>query len=298
MKTAFDCIPCIANQAHKVAKLVALPADKHEALLRDALHFLSEVSFDIPAPVLSEKVWKMATHYAGNTDPLLSVRQFYNKEMMKLFPKWWKTIQANQPENLTLAMKLAIAGNIIDFGTPHNFDIQSVRHKIDNILHTEIAVDNSDILFSKLEKADQLLYLGDNCGEIVFDKLFIQKIRQEYPNLHITFVTRGKPVLNDIIRSDAFEVGINEVAEIIDNGDGAPSTVLERVSQTLLDKMEQADVIISKGQGNFEGLDQAPFANLFFLFMVKCPYIASLTKAPLGGLLCRQNLVHNKIPQY
>jgi len=289
MKNSLDCIPCLLGQAHKVAKLTNLEQSQHEALLKETLAYLYNTSFDVTTPAISAAIWEMATKKLNDPDPLKHIRTYYNSEMLKLEALWQDKIQIHGKEGLMLAIKLAIAGNIIDFGTPHQFDINVVQQRINSTLKDTLSVDDTQLLFDKLQSGKKLLYLGDNCGEVVFDKLLLKKLKKEFPHLDITFVTRGKPILNDIIKEDAYEVGIDEIANIIDNGDGAPSTLMETVSDEFKNYFNSADIIIAKGQGNFEGLFSYPNNNLFFLFMAKCNYIAEVTGAPLGGLLCKKN---------
>ena len=169
------------------------------------------------------------------------------------------------------ALSYALAGNIIDFGPPRQFDLEKTFREA---LSKKPAADDSDLLFDAIDRANLVLYLGDNAGEIVTDKLFIETL--QHPNL--VFATRGGVVLNDITLEDAREVGMDQVAKIIDNGFDAPSTMPEFCSPEFREILEKADVIISKGQGNFEGLyDFHRRNNVFFLFMVKCSEIARVT---------------------
>ncbi len=289
MKRSLDCIPCLMNQAHKVAKLTQMEEQQHEALLREVAGYLHKVPYDLKPPAISSEVWKRALERLGNPDPLRDLRRYYNKEMQALSGEWQQKLKANDSEHLLMALKLAVAGNIIDFGTPHHFSLESVQQHVNDTIHTKLATDDSELLFDKLKDSQSLLYLGDNCGEIVFDKLFIQKLKVFFPHLDITFAVRGRPVLNDVIREDALDVGMDEVAHIVDNGDGSPSTLMERTSEVFRNHFDSADVVISKGQGNFEGLYGYPKKDLFFLFMAKCKHIAKITDTPRGGLLCKKN---------
>ena len=289
MKRSLDCIPCLMNQAHKVAQLTQMEGQQHEALLREVSGYLHEVSYDLKPPAMSSEIWKKALARLNSNDPLRDMRRFYNGEMQKISRKWEQELKPDTSENLHLALKLAIAGNIIDFGTPHRFSLESVKEHVDATIHTKLAVDDSAPLFGELDQASSLLYLGDNCGEIVFDKLFIRKLKGRWPHLDITFAVRGKPVLNDVIREDALEVGMDSLACIIGNGDGSPSTLLECTSEEFQSHFESADVVISKGQGNFEGLFGHQKKNIFFLFMAKCRHISNITGVSRGSLLCTRN---------
>ena len=180
------------------------------------------------------------------------------------------------------ALRLAIAGNIIDYGISNHFDLQST---IDKVLSCDFAIDDSVRLKQELSVAKNVLYLGDNCGEIVFDKLFIETIM--HPNL--TYAVRGNPVINDVTLDDAQFVGMNVVADIISNGYDAPSTILEYCSAEFVDAFNRADVIISKGQGNLEGLLGRTTKNVYSLLMVKCEVIADTLGVNNGDFVVKKN---------
>ncbi len=177
---------------------------------------------------------------------------------------------ARAKEPFTVALKYAIAGNLIDYGLEHPVSIEEQNAQIDAIANTAFSIDDSDALLSALKNAKSMLYLGDNAGEIVFDKLLIEQIRLRFSQLDLAFVVKGSPVLNDVTRADADEVGMQEFARVIDNGDASPGTVLSRTSESFQKAFAEADVILSKGQGNFESLSGVEKENLFFLFTAKC----------------------------
>ena len=165
------------------------------------------------------------------------------------------------------ALRLAISGNIIDYGVGNTFDIDGAMYKVQN---SNFAIDDSKELKEKISKAETVLYLGDNAGEIVFDKLFIETII--HPNLY--YAVRGAAIINDATIEDAHYINMNQVADVISNGYDAPSTVLDKCSTEFKEIFEKADVIISKGQGNLEGLLDQTDKEIFFLLMVKCQVIS------------------------
>lgn len=181
-------------------------------------------------------------------------------------------------EGFIMALRLSIAGNIMDYGAADTFDIHKT---IDRVLHSDFGIDQSSELQKRIREAGKILYLGDNNGEIVFDKLFIEYLNHK----NLTFVVRGSAVLNDVTIENAREVGMTEVANVITNGYGAPSTVLEKSSEEFLRYYREADLIISKGQGNFEGLQKENDPRIFFLMMVKCDVISEKTGAPKGSYI-------------
>lgn len=194
----------------------------------------------------------------------------------------WKPRVINSDDPFRLALRLAIAGNIMDYGASTSFDIHKT---IDRVVSSKFAIDQSELLRAKLQKASKVLYLGDNAGEIVFDRLFIEVIMHG----DIKFVVKGEPVLNDVTIDDAVQVGMHYAADVISNGYDAPSTILNRCSSEFLKEYNSADIIISKGQGNLEGLLSENDPRIFFLLMVKCDLIAEILGVNKGDFV-----VYNK----
>ncbi|MDD2284044.1 MAG: ARMT1-like domain-containing protein [Paludibacter sp.] len=187
-----------------------------------------------------------------------------------------KVIKSQDP--FDMALRLSIAGNIMDYGPNAEFDIQQT---IEHVMQSHFAIDHSSELKARLKEAKRVLYLGDNTGEIVFDKLFIEMIMHN----NLTYAVRGATVLNDATFQDAEQIGMDQVADVITNGYDAASTVLKECSQKFVDLFQSADVIISKGQGNLEGLIDENDPRVFYLLMVKCDVIAELLKVSTGSFV-------------
>jgi len=182
-----------------------------------------------------------------------------------------------------LAARLAIAGNVIDMGVNLNLTEADVRQAVNHAL-TEQFFGEEDSFRQAIAKAQSIMYLADNAGEIAFDRLLIEKISPE----RVTLVVRGAPVINDATLADAQAVGLDKIVEIIDNGSDAPGTILSDCSREFQRLYTDADLIIAKGQGNFETLNNEP-GNLFFLFKVKCPLVADLVNQPIGTQMLVQS---------
>jgi uncharacterized protein with ATP-grasp and redox domains len=169
------------------------------------------------------------------------------------------------------ALRLAIAGNVIDFAASQNFNLENT---ISRSLKSDFAIDHSELLRRAINNADSILYLGDNAGEIVFDKLFIQAMNHK----RIIYAVRGMPVINDATMEDADYIGMKEVAKVISNGYDAPSTIVDKSSDEFKSYFYSAGLIIAKGQGNLEGLLHLNDKRIFFLLMVKCNVMAEFLK--------------------
>jgi uncharacterized protein with ATP-grasp and redox domains len=232
-------------------------------------------------PVIHAVLNREFCRLLGNDDPYRDEKNQSNQTTLQLYRKFRNEVLESMNPFGT-ALRLAIAGNIIDYGAPGDFDIHET---IQNVFSTDFAIDHSVQLEQRIKSAKNILYLGDNAGEIVFDKLFIELIM--HPGL--TFAVRGSAVLNDATASDAQEVGMDMVADVINNGYDAPSTILSECSTEFLEVYNNADLIISKGQGNFEGLMFENDPRIFFLLMVKCDVVAEKKSVPQGSFV-----VYNK----
>jgi uncharacterized protein with ATP-grasp and redox domains len=192
-----------------------------------------------------------------------------------MVPGLRKTIAASARPFET-AVRLAIAGNIIDFGIL-SVDEKRVEDTIAASLTDQIDSAAVDILEDEVRKARRILYLCDNAGEIVFDRLLIERLPRE----KVTAVVKGGPIINDALMDDAREVGLCDLVEVIDNGTAAPGTLVGLCSHDFQRRFEEADLVISKGQGNFETLDGTP-KNIFYLFTVKCSVVCEYLGKPFG----------------
>jgi hypothetical protein len=210
-------------------------------------------------------------------DPFLEEKESNNCIALDLYKTWKpRVIEASSP--FDLALRLAIAGNIMDYGANSNFDINDT---ISSVISTNLAINHSSLLRQRILSANKILILGDNAGEIVFDRLFIETIMHS----DVTYAVKGAPILNDVTLIDAKQTGMFEVADVISNGFDAPSTVLKCCSKEFIKVYQSADLIISKGQGNFEGLMNQNDPRIFFLLMAKCDIIANLLKVPKGSFI-------------
>jgi len=234
--------------------------------------------------------WKIICDNIGNEDPYKDIKVFYNSEMLKMQNEIVDIIERSENKFIT-ALKIATVGNFIDFAAKYTFGMDELRQKIIDSKNMHPDIDHSNELYRKLQNAKTLLYIGDNCGEIVLDKIFIEYIKKEFPGIIIFYGVRGKPVLNDITIEDARMVGMETAAQIIANGDSSSGTVLSRVSEEFKKIFYDADVVLSKGQGNYESLQTADRESIFFLFMAKCEPVADVLGVKMKSIMCMENSI-------
>jgi uncharacterized protein with ATP-grasp and redox domains len=264
MKAYLDCYPCFLTQTLKTARFVTSDERALRNILDEVGLALAGRSLDVPPPVISQAVYRIIANRLGISDPYEKIKQACIRQALSLVPGL-KRLVAQSPDRLWTAAKLAIAGNVIDFGANSDFDL---RRDIDHILAQDLAVNHYPEFRDRLDKAGRILYLADNAGETVFDRLFIEELGKP-----VIYAVRQSPIINDALIADALESGIGEAAQIISSGVGTPGTVLAFCSSEFLEVYRSADLIISKGQGNFEALSDED-RPIFFLLKIKCDVVA------------------------
>lgn len=278
MKINEKCLPCLINQVVKVANITN--CSNRDDLYHQVFEQLSKIDFNKSNPEIIGMIFELVKKHLNNEDPYQEIRQYYNNLFLQSYDDFDKKINS-----FKTAIKYAIIGNIIDFSPINNQEITKIDDWFDNIDNLSLTIDHVDKLINDIKKAKTILYLGDNCGEICLDKLLLKRIKQLNPSLKIYFGVRGKPVVNDSIKSDAYEVSIDEYASIISNGDNSLGTILSRTSAQFNQIYQNCDFVIAKGQANFESLSEEN-KKIYFLLMVKCGVIAKYINVPEKSLVC------------
>lgn len=280
-----DCIRCDLNQINKIVEVLNLDDNLHQQMLQTTKDYLAHCDKTKTNPEIMGEIWKRIIPLLQTDDPYEGIKSSYNQLFLTMEADIMNQIfQSNDP--LKKALKLSIIGNLIDFAAKHKFDTDTLLDLINKVDELQLSLDYSDDLLKKLESANTLLYLGDNCGEIVIDKCFIQVIKKYFPNITVYYGVRGNPIVNDVTMQDALDIKMDEAATIISNGDGSLGTVLSRTSKEFQSCFSSSDIIIAKGQGNYEGLLLEKRNNIFFLFMAKCDVIATSAKVSRMDIVC------------
>lgn len=278
MQTNPECITCIVEQNLKVIRRVVTGRSHQEAAMLEVSQFATTASPQWSPPYVAREVHRIIRRWSGAEDPYYADKLRFNRAALDLVAQL-KTIVQTSADPFATAARIAVAGNIIDPSIVHGLDEAHLVETIERVLVEPLAFDDTDELRAAVAQADRILYLGDNAGEIVLDRLFIE----ELPRERITFVVRGGPVLNDALLEDAEAAGITRLVTVIDNGSDIAGTVLEDCSAALREAFDAADLVIAKGQGNFETLSEVAHPGMFFLLKVKCPVVARHIGSTLGG---------------
>jgi uncharacterized protein with ATP-grasp and redox domains len=264
-KVCYDCLPCVIGSVITLFNKALVAKDQQEPAMRALLAYLSKIKYDQSPPEIGKEMHRTIREVLQNPDPYREIKREFNRAMLEYYPDLKKLV-AEAADPFDTALRLAIAGNVIDFGPNRPFDFDKTLVRAKSIV---LAVDHSKSLRASISGAKTLLYLGDNAGEIVMDRIFLETVR--HPNVY--FAVRGAPVINDATMEDAKSVGMDKIARIISNGDDAPGTILENTSTEFKSIFDAADLIIAKGQGNYEGLSNTD-KKIFFILMAKCDHVA------------------------
>jgi len=255
--------------------------NKMHEILYELMDYVKTFSRELTPAENSSKALLKAYELIGIDDPYKEIKKQSNDLALDLCAGLKQKIE-NSDDRLYDALKIAVAGNIIDLGINRRFDIhEALAHS----MGTGFSKDHYKIFRSKLEMVQEVLIIGDNSGEIVFDKILVEELTRL--GKQVTYVVKGAPILNDATMEDALYVGMDKVAKVITNGSGYLGVSMEQVSEEFIDTLYNANLIISKGQANFESLEQDDKlkGKAFFLLKVKCEYVGLIAGAELGDVV-------------
>lgn len=264
METYLDCFPCFLNQALRAARMATSDERKIKKVIDDVGMMLQDISLNSTPPESGRLIYQMVHEITGNPDPYREIKSQSTREALILYPHLKNLVETSDDRLLT-AIRIAIAGNVIDFGPNRPFDM---KNEIDVSLTKDFGICDYDIFKNDLNNSSEILYIGDNAGECVFDRILVETL-----NKPVTYVVREKPIINDATLEDALAVGMDKVAALMSSGTDAPGTILQTCSDAFISVYNDAKMIISKGQGNYEALSNQK-KSMFFLLKAKCRVIA------------------------
>lgn len=279
MKTHVECLPCLLRQALQVARITHCSEEQQLHIVQAVCSLIAEMDVEKSPPANAAPIYRKIAQITGCEDPYYNKKTESNEQAMRIVSCLHQEIRDSDTELLS-AVRFAIAGNIIDYGAFENFDIEAA---LERSRTAQLAVDHSAHLFdtlNRLKKGSTLLYLTDNCGEIVYDSLLIENLYRR--GLEIVIAVKDGPIINDALVEDALFAGLDKYGRIITNGCRYPGTELDECSAQFLDIFNSTDLVIAKGQGNFESLSEVD-RPIFFLLTLKCP-VAARHMSALNGL--------------
>jgi uncharacterized protein with ATP-grasp and redox domains len=277
------CVECIINQSRRVAEAINADETLSQKITSTAISMSKDFSFTQNPPEVATPLYEKMAELAGKKDLYDEVKRLSTLKALSFVPHLENEIK-NSSLPLFTATKVAVAGNVIDLAAEVEFDL---HEELDKIFHTDFAVNDFALLQEKLSHASTLLYIADNAGEHIFDKIYIQTITALFPKLEITYMTRGTAIINDVTFEEAQEAGFEEICHLVSSGVNTPGFVYNRANKASQELFDCADVIITKGMGNYECLSDYGRKDLFFLLKVKCNVVARSLGKELGDIICK-----------
>lgn len=280
-----ECYLCHLSQVLRVLAIQNIDGSEALCLTRESCRFLAKIDFERTPPEISADLYKWLAEKTGIVDPYFETKRRDIRRALALYPRLKNKVLL-APDRLRKALLFSLAGNIIDFGAG---EVGEWPAEGDFLEKEELDIDDYELFTSDLKKATRIVFLGDNAGETVFDRLFIEQIGRQ-----VIYVVREGPIINDATVEEARLSGLEEVARVVSSGCQAPGTVIEQCSQEFIAILKQADLIISKGQGNYECLEQltGPF---YFFLKAKCEVISRHLNVNQGSLVLARSKNYNPI---
>lgn len=284
MNITNTCVNCIIGQIEKATKVLNLNNNLAQEIMEEVKTKALNFDKKRTPPYVAKEVYELLAKKTKLSDPLEKIKQASIKNALTFVPLIKEKIRKSD-DKLFIAIKAAVAGNVIDFAVMKEF---SLDKEIENVFHTDFSINFYEEFKSKLEKTNRLIILSDNAGENVFDKILIETINEIYPKKEIIYATRGKAIINDITTKEALQIGIDKHCTVMSTGVDTPGLEKSQASKEFLDLFEESPLILSKGMGNFECLESYKDERIFFLFKVKCEVVASQIGRVVGEIVLKK----------
>jgi damage-control phosphatase, subfamily I len=282
MKTSVDCVFCFFRQTFDSLRAAGVENGRIEVVAREVAGLVSRCDFSGTPVSISRDLHRIIRSALGVDDPFYEHKRKYNALLLGMYPRLKEMVDKSS-NPFDTAARLAIAGNVIDFGAKGTLTQKEVFEAIDTALHAHVDGEPAE-LERAVAKAKHILYLADNAGEVVLDRLLIEQMPRE----RVTLAVRGGPTLNDVLMEDAEEVGLTRIVRVLSNGVDAPGTLIDEAPEEMKAAFAEADLVVSKGQGNYETVAPGPGRTVFYLLKVKCEVIARNVGCPMGTLVMRK----------
>ncbi|MFH1541479.1 MAG: ARMT1-like domain-containing protein [bacterium] len=282
MKSFPECLNCVIRQTIEILQRLVSSQEKQEQILLAVVRTINKAELEkLNPPELTKIAHDIIHRMTGIKDFFAEIKKRENEAALKLYPQLKKIVE-NSNDPLQTAARLAIAGNIIDYGAQATFNIDRA---IKESLHNQFGANDLSQLKKDLKKAKLVLYIGDNTGEIVFDRLLVEQLIKM---VEVVYVVKSQPVLNDVLMADAEMTGMTNLVKVIESGSDFAGTNPAKGTAEFKRLFKKADIIIAKGQGNFETLDMER-RNIYFLLKMKCPCLAEATGFTMGDIILKRS---------
>lgn len=268
MRAEEACKTCSRKKAEMYVELYQAPEERKIEVLRQTERYLEETGTALSAPQMMAGVLDLLKKETGIRDPYERIKREYNLLLLGMEEEILRRIHEAE-DVFRAAMHYAAVGNYIDFGALSDVNEEQLKELLEDCGRLRLDPEESMRFREELGRAEKLLYITDNAGEIVLDKIFIKILKELYPKLQVCVLVRGEPVLNDATAEDAKMIGLDRIAAVIPNGTSVPGTEYGQISKEAREALDRADLCFAKGQGNFESLRECG-KNIYYLFLCKC----------------------------
>jgi len=277
------CVDCIVNQSYRVCDAINAPQDLREQITSSVKEMSKEFSYAKNPPEIAADVYAKMSLMANKADLYDELKALSTKKALSFVPLLEEKL-LNSSDKLLTATKIAVAGNVIDLAAVVEFDLEE---ELSKIFETDFAYDDFEPLRKKLQDAKSVLVIGDNVGEHIFDYIFIKTLKELYPDATYSYMVRGNPIINDVTMKEAKEAGFDKLCSLVDSGVNTPGFSYNRANIYSKELFDSADLVITKGMGNYECLSDTHKTNLCFLLKVKCEVVASSLGKNVGDIICK-----------
>jgi len=277
------CVGCIINQSAKVSNAIGANEALTKKLTATVEELSNDFSFEQNPPEIASYVYAKMAELANKTDLYDEVKALSTKKALSFVPLLKNKLLESDNKLLT-ATKIAVAGNVIDLAAAVEFDL---AEELSKVFQRGFAYNDFSAFESKLVEAKNVVILGDNVGEHIFDYMFIEVLQELFPTINYTYMVRGKPIINDVTMKEAKEYGFDKLCNLVDSGVNTPGFAYNRATQEAQELFDKADLVISKGMGNYECLTPIVRENICFLLKVKCQVVANSLNKEIGDIICK-----------
>jgi len=283
MKIDEACVACIVKQSVKVADAIDASESLKDKMTSTIKEMSSDFSYDDTPPEIASYVYEKMAQIANKVDLYDEVKELSTKKALSFVPLV-KAELHNSKDKLLTATKTAVAGNVIDLAAAVEFDLEE---ELSKVFHTEFAYNDFEKFRQKLSNAKSVLVIGDNVGEHIFDYLFIETLKELYPDASYSYMIRGNPIINDVTIKEAKEAGFDKLCSLVDSGVNTPGFAYSRANEESKELFDSVDLVISKGMGNYECMNESHKKNICFVLKVKCEVVANSLNKEVGDIVCK-----------
>jgi len=277
------CVSCIINQSAKVSDAINATPSLKNSLIATVENMSRNFSYNNNPPEIAADVYERMAQIANKTDLYDEVKTLSTTKALSFVPLLKEKLSGSKDKLLT-ATKIAVAGNVIDLAAAVEFDLQE---ELSQIFETDFAHNDFEKLQLSLSNAENVVLLGDNVGEHIFDYMFIETLKELYPNAAYSYFVRGNPIINDVTMKEAKEAAFESLCNLVDSGVNTPGFAYSRATLEAQELFDTADLVISKGMGNYECLSPSHRKNICFLLKVKCGVVANSLNREIGDIVCK-----------